>query len=270
MMNDTLDMRMNEERPMTRAERLRLTNDDYHRDRFALSFKEALTDPDFGPPDNTYGQLRQLMSNGALAFIGSVLEDDMDGARHYASACVERTSDYFFGDWRNVKQRTLRYDGEPELRKKLSHAEEYLNAIRMCGILSDWTSAEQLSSYPDRSLCNKFGFEPDTDAYVYLLSSFFQGGFRIDDENEDLAFIRSRRSRNYKLLGTLARDVSERDSKALNKDLDSYLKYFKKSQFRKDIPRMLSLDGTFWISCSRHLGMAPEWSSEFDDFLVIL
>jgi hypothetical protein len=184
------------------------------------------------------------MLHSQLAFVGCVLEDDMEGARRYATMSVQRTLEYFFGDWRNVPQRILRARGEAELRKTLSYAPEYLDAVMMSGVLQDWPSARRLSEYPNRDLCAPINADTlEENSYVYLLCSFLLGDFRVPDGNEDLAFIRSRRSKRIALLAALAVGVSNRDSTAFNADLREYLKY-------------LPLQENSWVSLGS--GRAPK------------
>lgn len=256
---------------MTRADRLRLPDTDYQLESSLHYINGALTSKGFGPPDNVYGQARQVIGESRLAVVGCILEDRLDEARHYAKMCVKWTLEYFFGQWRSVPQRVIRERGEAELRRSLSYAREYLDGVRMCGLLGDWDSVKKLSTYPDRQLCHPVDAETlEENAYVYLLCSFPLADFHVSEENEDLVFIRSRRSKLFKLLAALVVDVSRRDSEAFNRDLDEYLKFFKKRQFRQDIPRMQCQDGTFWINCARHVKMSPEWKNEYDDLLMFL
>lgn len=261
---------MKEEKSMTRAERLGLTDEDYQLASTVRNIEEAITDPNFLRPDNALGQLNRLMFESPLAAVGCALEDDLESARRHAETSVQQTLEFFFGRWRSVPQAGTQFRGESQLRL-LPYAGEYLRAVRMAGLVQDWESARRLSEYPNRKLCREFeGDTLEQNAYVYLLCSFILGDFHIEQENRDVVFVRSRRNKQYKLLVQLAMDVSKRDDEAFNRDLREYLQYFKKRQFREDIPRMLSQDGTFWINCARHCGMSPQWQSEYDDFLVFL
>ena len=258
---------------MTRGERLGLTDGDYRLHSSLDYINRAQTDPGFGPPDNVYGQLQQLMLYTSLAVPGFAMEDDLESVRRYAEMGVRAGLEYFFGDWRNVPQRTIPVDavGADELRKKLLYISDFLRIVRMCGVISDWEAARRLAEYPDREECRR----PDGDCeeencYVFALCRFLLGEFHIERNDNEIKGILSRRSKRYKLLAALMLDVSSRDTESFNQHLNEYLKFYKNREFRKNIPQMVCYDGTFWINCARHVGMSPEWDSRFDDYLILL
>jgi hypothetical protein len=197
------------------------------------------------------------------------LEGDNTLTRQVGSAVVQTTIRYFYVLWR-TKQLTPNGKADPDYwRKSCLWFEVVADSIPWACALDDWEAVRKIAEYPlDEAFPEARKAKGET-AWLRALICYLRDEPRANVEAY-LAKAENDKAKRPKLLVPVLRALLDKDESAYRRALLAYLEYYRKSEFKLILDKVLALDGTTLYHLGRRLGFTVELPANVADHVIRL
>jgi tetratricopeptide (TPR) repeat protein len=190
-------------------------------------------------------------------------------AKRYAEKCVKHALEYFYGAWRGRILTDLKTLDPGWWRIHASWVCQLSEALCWATSLGDWKSAKLLAEYPT-SESKPGGATREDAAACFALASLLRGSARSDYE-ACFGTIQKGKKEKPKLIADVVRALQAKNADEFQKCLEAYLRYFRKSEFKKtSLDKLLCLDGTTLLNLGLHMGLGFSIPPEVEDHIICL
>jgi hypothetical protein len=224
----------------------------------------------------TMDWVRSGMAVFALGSMGfPISSEPLSDLRRVGRQLVAAALYYFFGAWRNeLPQPGVEFDDElldrEQARAKLEWTKPYRAGLTVAASLSDWESVDRLLQWPAADLPVDEGTDERTrqdNLYQIWLASRLRNdpGASV---NALHAMVKAGHPRRPRMLLAAADALFAGDAAGLSETLDTYLRYYRASEWRSNRPDFgVCLDATALWHLARRRGLGeillPEASAVF-------
>lgn len=161
----------------------------------------------------------------------------------------------------------------------------YRQSVFWSVCVGDWASVRQLSEFPSGRTIDTISERKSEAPWYQLLATYLRGDaterdFAIDREltSEPSAkpksferLIEEGRSKRLKLLSAVLGAIRDRDAVAIQRCLEDYLAYYRKTEFpRPSLEEKVAVDGSILVHLAEHKGLKVEVPSAYADHIVRL
>lgn len=190
-------------------------------------------------------------------------------AKRYAEKVVEHARDYFFGDWRGRIPTDLKTIDPGWWRIHAPWVGQLSESMCWATSLGDWKSVEFLAGYPAQE-SKPGGATREDAAACFALASMLRGAAPADYE-ACFGVIRKGNKKKPKLVADVILALQAKNAGQFQKCLEAYLRYFRKSEFKKSsLDKLLCLDGTTLLNLGLRMGLAFSIPPEAEDHIIRL
>jgi hypothetical protein len=197
------------------------------------------------------------------------LEGDAKKSMEAGKQVVWAALGYFYGDWRKTQPTPDGTVGHEAWKPFCSWYEEVKQILPWACALSNWEAVCRIAEYPPEDSLPEAARARGETAWVWALISFLRGDPRKRIE-EFIAKAESDMAKRPKLLCPVLRALIENDAVAFEKALLAYLAYYRKSEFRLDLDKVLALDGTTLYHLGRKQGFDVQLPENVFDHVIHL
>jgi hypothetical protein len=198
------------------------------------------------------------------------LLDQKIEASKYARETVEAVLDQFYGSWRdNVMTDSGTKDPE-WWRVHNSWMFRFQESLCWALAIGDLETAKEIAGYPtDECMVDPTATKEDKAAYL-ILAYYFRGE-TIESYRHHFVEIRNGKKEKPRLIANIIESLQKRDAVKFQENLEAYLNYFRKREFRKNsLDRLLCYDGTTLIGIGKREGLDFEIPQSVEDYLIRL
>ena len=197
------------------------------------------------------------------------LEGDRKKTREAAKQVVQSLLDYFYGDWRQ-KQPTPTGQPDPNYwRKKCLWFEVVAEGLPWACALGDWKAVRKIAEYPIDEAFPEAQKARGETAWLRALIYYLR-----DDPPETVeAFLKKAeddKAKRPKLLVPVLRALLKNDRAKFEPALLAYLAYYRKSEFKKVLGKVLALDGTMLFHVGLKHGFEVNLPEDVADHVIRL
>lgn len=190
------------------------------------------------------------------------VEGDAKKTVEAAKQVVEAALGYFYGDWRKTQPTPDGTVGHEAWKPFCLWYEEVKQSLPWACALSDWEAVHRIAvhriaDYPPENRLPEAAKAKGETAWGWALVSFLRGEPRKRVE-EFIAKAEADKAKRPKLLCPVLRMLIENDAAGFEKTLLAYLAYYRKSEFKLDVDKLLALDGTTLYHLGRKQGFNIE------------
>jgi hypothetical protein len=197
------------------------------------------------------------------------LEGDANKSLEAAKQVVGAALEYFYGGWRKVQPAPDGTVGHEAWKPFCLWYEQVTKSLPWACALSDWEAACRIAEYPPHDRLPEAARARGETAWGWALISFLRGGPRKRIE-EFIAKAESDKAKRPKLLCPVLRALIENDAVVFEETLLAYLAYYRKSEFRLDVDKVLALDGTTLYHLGRKQGFKVQLPEDVFDHVIHL
>jgi hypothetical protein len=216
------------------------------------------------------GRKDSVCDKRSLLALACYFDEQPEQARVRGKEFITESEEFFFGEWRNT---FITPEGQRDptwWKRKFGWIDTFEAALLWGSVLGEWDYLKRVGGFPEADSTPGFDCKPqERDLYV-AIGALISGASASDLSSKlDKAATGSRKS--CKLLVGVARACITRDSVIVNKCLKEYLRHYKKNEFpQKDITKMISMLGTFFVHWVEKEGLPVGVPPEFADHIVRL
>jgi hypothetical protein len=196
----------------------------------------------------------------------------VDGGKKARLACqmvVDAVLAYFYGDWRNIQATPDGKTGHEAWKPYCLWYDEVQQSLPFAAALSDWTAMKRIAEYPPENKLPEAAKAKGETAWGWALVSFLRGQPRSRVE-EFLKKAEDDKAKRPKLLAPVLRALLDNDADQFNRTLTAYLAYFRKSEFRQQLGKLVTLEGTTLYHLGRKQGFECELPENVADHVLRL
>lgn len=198
------------------------------------------------------------------------LLEDILNARSYAREVVEDVLEFLYGDWRKTAKTDLKIADPGWWQKHSSWMMPFQVGILWASALGDWKSLRRMAEFPQLDVDVSPGYTKADRDYYLAIACYLRDG-----ENAEIAPLAARIQGETKLkpqlLLRVLQGIRRQKESAFNEALSAYLRYFRKSEFRKRmLTSLFAIDGTFLINLARYKGLRVAYPLEYEDYVINL
>jgi hypothetical protein len=214
-----------------------------------------------------FADLPNRESNVAVCYY---LEGDIAKAQQFAARAIAHCLEYFYGTWR-AQFRTDEGTYDPNWwRRNISWMTHLHEAFCWASSLGDWTSLRRLAEYPARD--SKPGIDGTReDAAAYLALACLLRDEPLAQYEHCFGIIEKGKKQKPKLVARVIRELQAKNGGAFQDSLEAYLRYFRKSEFKKSaLDKLLCFDGTTLLHIGEREGLNFKVPPEIEDHIIRL
>jgi hypothetical protein len=191
-------------------------------------------------------------------------------AKTYAAECVKHGVEYFFGKWREEIPTDLKTRDAGWWRIHSTWVTPFREALCWATALGDWKSVQRLAGYPTKESKPGVDATREDAAACFALACVLRNAPAADYAH-CFTIIEKGKKEKPKLVAAVLGALRARDAAQFQKSLESDLRYFRKSEFKKtSLDKLLSLDGTTLLNIGLHMGLAFSIPPEVEDHIIRL
>lgn len=192
---------------------------------------------------------------------------DLREARNYAERAVKHFLDYFFGKWREEIPTDLKTLDPEWWRVHAGWVGHFSEAVCWGTSLRDWKSVQHLAEYPSDE--SKPGGASREDAAACLALACLLRKTPAPDYEHCFAIIQKGKKQKPKLIAAVLRALQEKSATEFQKSLETYLHYFRRSEFKKSsLDKLLCFDGTTLLNIGTRDGLVFRTPPEVENHII--
>lgn len=208
-------------------------------------------------------------------FVGSItwyaievyLEGDAVEAKQAAVGVVGAALEYFYGEWREKLETEDGKRGTEAWKPFCLWYDEVMQSLPFAAALSDWESMKRIAAYPPENKLPEAAKAKGETAWGWALITFLRGQAPQKVE-EFLVKAVSDKAKRPKVLAPVLTALLENNNAKFEKALMEYLAFYKKSEFKRIVDKVMSLDGTILYHLGRKQGFAVELPGILSDHII--
>ena len=197
------------------------------------------------------------------------VEGDANKFKESARLVVQAALDYFYGKWREDLPTPDGTIGQEAWKPFCLWYEEVMQSLPWACALGDWEAVRRIAEYPPENRLPEAAKAKGETAWGWALISFLRGDPRTRVEGF-IAKAEADKAKRPKLLCSVLRALLENDAAEFGKALFAYLAYYRKSEFKLNVDKLLALDGTTLYQIGRKLGFNIELPGNVADHVIRL
>lgn len=198
-----------------------------------------------------------FVSTATWYAVEAYLESDVEASNSAAQTVVRAALEYFYGDWRKRLATPDGRTGQGAWNPFCLWYEQVMESLPFAAALSDWKSVKRIAAYPPENMLPEAANAKGETAWGWALLSFLRDAPRERVE-QFIANAEADKSKRPKLLCPVLRALLDNDPIQFEKTLLAYLAYYRKSEFKRIIGKVLSLEGTTLYHLGRKQGFNVE------------
>ena len=174
---------------------------------------------------------------------------------------------YFYGNWRSTQGTPDGKTGHEAWKPYCLWYDEVQQSLPFAAALSDWEAMKRIAEYPPENKLPEADKAKGETAWGWALVSFLRGQPRSRVE-EFLKKAAGENAKRPKLLAPVLRALVDNDSDQFGRTLTTYLDYFRKSEFKHQLGKLVTLEGTTLYHLGRKQGFEVELSENVADHVL--
>ena len=208
---------------------------------------------------------------GAACFyaINCYLEGDAQKTDKAARLVVSATLKYFYGDWRKQLPTPDGKVGHEEWKPFCLWYEQVMRSLPWACAERDWVAVRRIAEYPPENKLPEAAKVKGETAWGWALIAFLRGRPKEQVEHF-LAKAEADKAKRPKLLCLVLRALMDNDAKQFEKTLLAYLAYYRKSEFKRQLSKLLALDGTTLYHLGRKHGYIVSLPEDVAEHIIQL
>lgn len=195
------------------------------------------------------------------------VEGDAKNAKSAAEIVVKAALDYFYGKWRDIQSTSDGKTGGEAWKPYCLWYDEVMQSLPFATALSDWNAMKRIAEYPPEDKLPEAAKAKGETAWGWALIYFLRGESKGKVE-EFLAKAENDKAKRPKLLCPILRALLNNDAAQFEKTLLTYLVYYRKSEFKAVVNKILSFDGTTLYHLGRKQGFKVELPENVADHVI--
>lgn len=256
---------------MKRYERLRV-NPNLMREDVNLQLLETSNRDDY-PKENTWVVLSGRIQDRAEVAVMYYLQEDLHASARHAHGVCTASLEYLFGSWRREVVPSTKWEGTALSfwRTQMPWLYEFRLGLVWSSCLGDWKTVKKLSDYPDDDCVNVGSDFAASDRSWYILLAKRIRGEQASGLLSYEEVISAGTKKKPKLLLDAGRALWKDDASGFNTAIDSYLKYFKISEFADSeggLAATIALDATLLVHLAERRRLNVSLKAEYEDYIV--
>lgn len=197
------------------------------------------------------------------------VEGDAEKKKESAKLVVRAALDYFYGNWRKTLPTPDDTIGHDAWKPFCLWYDEAVNSLPWACALGDWEAVRRIAEYPPEDRFPEAAKAKGEMAWGWALITFLRGEPRKRVE-AFIAKAEEDKAKRPKLLCPVLRALIEKDACEFEKTLLAYLAYYRKSEFKLNIHKLLTLDGTTLYHLGRKQGLNIQLPENVVDHVINL
>lgn len=223
------------------------------------------------PPDWLVSSIKSdLVTEATNVAICHYCLGNTSEAKRYAEKCVKHALEYCYGAWRGRILTDLKTLDSVWWRIHATWVTPFREALCWATALGDWKAVQLLAEYPAKETRPGVDATREDAAACFALASLLRGSARSDYET-CFGTIQKGKKEKPKLIADVVRALQAKNADQFQKCLEAYLRYFRKSEFKKtSLDKLLCLDGTTLLNLGLHMGLGFSIPPEVEDHIIRL
>ncbi len=194
-----------------------------------------------------------FVSETARYAIGTYLDGDEAATKEKAKLVVSAALQFFYGNWRNQLTTSSGKTGHEEWRSVCLWYDEVHRSFPFAAALSDWDAMKRIAEYPPEEKLPAVDKARGEIAWSWAIINFIRGESQARIE-KFLKMAEDDKSKRPKLLCPILRALMNNDATAFEKTMLAYLAYYRKSEFKHELLKIVTLTGTTLYHLGRKQG----------------
>lgn len=190
-------------------------------------------------------------------------------ARQASQLVVDAVLAYFYGEWRNIQATPDGKTGHEAWKPYCLWYDEVQQSLPFAAALSDWNSMRRIAEYPPENKLPEAAKAKGETAWGWALVSFLRGQPRSLVEGF-LKKAEGDKAKRPKLLAPVLRALLDNGANQFNRTLTTYLAYFRKSEFKQQLGKLVTLEGTTLYHLGRKQGFEVDLPENVADHILRL
>jgi hypothetical protein len=182
-------------------------------------------------------------SSAVFAAIEVYLEGNSKASRMASQTAVDAVLEYFYGRWRKTLRTEDGKSGHDAWKPHCLWYEPAMQALPFAAALSDWKAVARIAAYPLEDKLPEAAKAKGETAWGWALITFLRGKSRKEVEHF-IAKAEADKAKRPKLLCACLRALLDKDARRFERALLEYLAHYRKSEFKRVIDKVVTLDGT--------------------------
>lgn len=206
---------------------------------------------------------------GACVFyaLETCLDDHREASINAAKNVVEAALLYFYGEWRERLPNRSGQSGHEVWRKDCLWYEEVHQSLPFAVAICDWSAMKRIAEYPPEDHLPAVDKARGETAWSWAIINFIRDGASPKVETY-LQKAESDKAKRPQLLALVLRALIKNDAVEFEKTLLAYLAYYRKSEFKLQLTKLVSLDGTTLYHLGRKQGFRVELPENLADYVI--
>ena len=195
------------------------------------------------------------------------LGGNTETSKRIAKMVVDAVLLYFYGDWRNHLKTQNGESGHEAWLLRCLWYDEVHRSFSFAAALSDWDAMKRISQYPPEEKLSAVDKARGETAWSWAIINFIRGESKARVE-KFLKMAEDDKSKRPKLLCPILRALMNNDATAFEKTLLAYLCYYRKSEFKHELLKMVALTGTTLYHLGRKRGFKVTLPENVADHVI--
>jgi hypothetical protein len=180
-------------------------------------------------------------------------DGDAQKSKEAAKLVVHAALEYFYGDWRKILATPDGTTGHEEWKPFCLWYEEVMRSLPWACALADWAAIRRIAEYPPENKLPKASKAIGETAWGWALITFLRDQPRKQVE-QFLLKAETHKAKRPQLLCPVLRSLLNNDAVEFESTLLAYLAYYRTSEFKRDLDKVLALDGATLCQLGRKQG----------------
>lgn len=180
---------------------------------------------------------------------------------------VDAALEYFFGDWRTTQITPDGKTGQTAWEPFCLWYDEVQQSLPFAAALSNWEAMKRIATYPPENKLPEAAKALGETAWGWALVTFLRGQPRQRVE-EFLAKAESDTAKRPKLLAPVLRALLENNAVQFNRVFVEYLTYYRKSEFKHRLSKLVTFEGTILYHLGRKQGFEIILPDNISDHVI--
>jgi hypothetical protein len=199
--------------------------------------------------------------------IETYLDGNESAAKTQARLVVHAVLQFFYGDWRNQLKTPKGETGHEAWQKVCLWYNEVHRSLPFAAALSDWEAMKRIAEYPPEDKLPAVDKARGETAWSWAIVDFIRGESSTKVE-KFLKKAEDDKAKRPKLLCPVLRALMNNDAAEFEKKLLAYLVYYRKSEFRNELMKLMALDGTTLYHLARKQGFNVKLPENVADHII--
>lgn len=188
-------------------------------------------------------------------------------ARKPCQMVVDAVLAYFYGDWRSAQATPDGKTGHEAWKPYCLWYDEVQQSLPFAAALSDWKAMKRIAEYPPENKLPEAAKARGEAAWGWALVGFLRGQPRSRVE-EFLKKAEDDQAKRPKFLVPVLRALLDNDGDQFSRTLAAYLAYYRKSEFKHQLGKLVTLEGTTMYHLGRKQGFEVELPENVSDHVL--